>query len=426
MKKVILSILSLGILGALNAQVVKDTIVTGANYKDVVFYELDGGNKTAMEAKSWHLAFRPMVGQYGASIRFNSLVGDLRLIPSIDSLTQDQELKDIDTSGWAAQPRLFDLDKEILTGAFNQSSSSEFIGATFDYSWGEYVMQTHTVVPRRVFGAQIGSGFYLFKFLLQATERIYHVTYYKLGDADEVTYTVDMSNATDKNYVYSNILDKSTLNAEPKMTEWDLLFGQYATFVTVPQGSMVYVVSGVLSNLDVEIAKIITSNPEGYVKDGSEEYSKDNNVIGWNSWKQSGQGGTTISDTTLFFVKAKNGAIWKVRFLDFISGTGTSELAGAYILEKEVLSGLGVAEQAVVISAIYPNPANDNAQLVVDVANDATIEVYDLTGMKIHETNLNAGFQTVTINTSEFTNGIYQVVVSSNGKQTTKKLVVQH
>lgn len=419
MKKVLFSILSLGIMGTSFAQVTTDTVTTGAGYLNQQFYKLADGNETAIGAKSWHLAFRPNVGQFGATIRFNSLTGDLRFLPNADV---DESLVDADTTGWATQESLYDLDDNILVGAFNQNSEIEISGDQFDYSWGQYVMASHSVAAKRAFGALIGSDFYIFKFSLQAVEKIYTVTYFKLGDANEVTYTVDMSTSNDKNFVYSNVIDKNTLDVEPKALEWDLFFGQYHTNVG---GGMMYPVAGVLNNLKTEVAKVIDADPAGYGYTGNEVFSTKNNAIGY-TWKAAGQGGVTIADTVAYFVKATDGAIWKIRFTGFISGGGSDPLAGSYIFDKELISAVGLNDVTSVFTQLYPNPANDNVQLVVDAVENTTIEIYSLSGTKVYTNTINGGLQTLPINTADFMNGMYQVVVTSNGVKTAKKLVVQH
>ncbi len=419
MKKVLFSILSMGIIGTSFSQVTTDTITTGAGYLNQQFYKLADGSETTMEATSWHLAFRPNVGQFGATIRFNSLMGEVRYLPSTDV---DESLVTADTTGWSSQEVLYDIDSNILVGAFNQNSEIEISGDQFDYSWGQYVMASHSVVAKRAFGAKIGSDFYVLKFSLNAVAKIYTVTYFKLGDAAEVTYDVDMSASNDKNFVYSNIIDKSTLDTEPKTNEWDLFFGQYYTNVG---GGMMYKVAGVLNNLNTQVAKVIDSDPTNYTYTTNESFSINNNVISY-TWKASGQGGTTIADTVVYFVKATDGAIWKVRFTGFISGVGSNPLAGSYILDKELISAVGVNDVATVFTQLYPNPANDNVQLVVDATENTTIQIYSLSGAKVYSNTINEGLQTLSINTAELMNGMYHVVVTSNGLQTAKKLVVQH
>jgi hypothetical protein len=290
-----------------------------------------------------------------------------------------------------------------------------------DYSWGKYAMASHSVQALRAFGASIGTDFYIFKFNLDAVAKIYTVTYFKLGASAEEVYTVNMSTMTDKNYVYSNIIDKSTLNDEPKSTNWDLFFGQYVTDVG---GGQYYPVAGVLNNLNTEVVKVITQDAVNQMPTGNEVFSKNNNVINY-TWKNAGQGGVTIADTVVFFMKAVDGAVWKLRFTGFISASAAN-LPGSYILEKQIISAVGLDKTTQTFMEMYPNPANDMVQIIVDAQNNTGISVFSLTGEQVYATSVSNGLQNVQVNTADLSNGIYQVVVSSNGNQTTKKLVVQH
>ncbi len=415
MKKILYSILSLGILGTASAQVMTDTITTGTGYLNQAYYSLENDVQATADAKAWHIAFCSLTQQPGMSIRFNSLNGNLRLLPNANV---EVPITSVDTSGWASEAQLVDMDSNYYVGAFDQSAGN----GQLDYSWGEYNTTTHKLSPKRIFGAQIGTDFYAIHFSLVPQTSIYHITYYKLGETDSVSYDLDFTAYTSKNYVYTNLFDQSVLDLEPKANTWDLFFGQYYTNVG---GGMMYPVAGVLNNLKTEVAKVITTDPANYTRDNSEIYSMNNNVISY-TWKASGQGGTTIADTVVYFVKATDGAIWKVRFTGFISGVGSNPLAGSYILDKELISAVGVNDVATVFTQLYPNPANDNVQLVVDATENTTVEIYSLSGAKVYSNIINGGLQTLSINTAELMNGMYQVVVTFNGNKTNKKLIIQH
>jgi hypothetical protein len=76
---------------------------------------------------------------------------------------------------------------------------------------------------------------------------------------------------------------------------------------------------------------------------------------------------------------------------------------------------------------LWPNPAHDqinimNAQNQLDGAS--TIEISNLNGQLIHSQKSNPG-TTSTIQTNGWAKGVYMVKASSNGAQTTKKLIIQ-
>jgi len=414
MKKVLLSILSLGMLGTASAQV-KDTVITGSGYLNQKFYSLANDEQATMTATSWHVAFAPNVMQANTAIRFNALVGTVKVLPNADI---NAAITAVDTTGWAAEETLYDNDADILLGAFNQSGGT----SQMDFSWGEYDVTTHNLKAARTFGAKIGTAFYAIRFSLQSLAKIYTVTYFKLGETDSVTYNVNLNAYLTKNYVYSNLADQSVLDLEPATANWDLFFGQYYGDY---QGIMMYKVAGVLNNLGTEVAKVIDNNPATYSYTGTEQFSANNNVIHYD-WKSSGPSGSSVADTVVYFVKAKNGEIWRLVFTGFVSGTGSGADAGSYIFDKELISALGVNNVTSVFTEIYPNPANDMAQVVVDAAANTTIEIFSLAGAKVYSTEVTGGLQTLQVNTSDLNAGVYQVVVSSNGLRTAKKLMIQH
>jgi hypothetical protein len=78
---------------------------------------------------------------------------------------------------------------------------------------------------------------------------------------------------------------------------------------------------------------------------------------------------------------------------------------------------------------VLPNPANNVANVSIELSNDAAvaITVTDLSGKVVYTTDLGTvnGTQDVQVNTSSFTSGVYMVNVTVDGAVTTQKLVVR-
>lgn len=79
---------------------------------------------------------------------------------------------------------------------------------------------------------------------------------------------------------------------------------------------------------------------------------------------------------------------------------------------------------------VYPNPANDQANVTFSLVNDAAVvvTVTDLAGKVVYtsnEGNNAAGTHSLTINTSSFSNGVYMVNFSANNEVSTQKLVIR-
>jgi hypothetical protein len=88
-------------------------------------------------------------------------------------------------------------------------------------------------------------------------------------------------------------------------------------------------------------------------------------------------------------------------------------------------------EEVTAVSGIhvFPNPANNSANVSIELSNDAAvaINVTDLSGKVVYTTDLGTvnGTQDVQVNTSSFTSGVYMVNVSVDGAVSTQKLVVR-
>lgn len=78
-----------------------------------------------------------------------------------------------------------------------------------------------------------------------------------------------------------------------------------------------------------------------------------------------------------------------------------------------------------------PNPFNDQTSITYQLkksADKVSVEVYDVTGAKLFETNgsnLKAGNYSVDVNTSEFAAGLYFYSITVDGVKVTKKMIAQ-
>lgn len=416
MNKLFTSILSLTLLTSATAQVTTDTVTTEHNYENQQFYSLSNGVQASNQYNSWNIGFGVDAFTYDAPIRFNSLIGDIRELPNADI---NDLLTEVDTTGWGAQSSLYDSDANVFHGALSREEADQ---NDLLYFWGKYDTQTHNINPIRTFGALIGTDFYVMRFKLSAVQNVYTIEYAKLTDAEVTTFNIDLNGYASKNYVYFNLAGNNIVDFEPAAADWDLFFGKYYTNY---QGIAMYPVAGVMTNGGVQVARVVDANAENYAFTWQETFSSENNIIGYD-WKQAGQTGVTMADTLVYFVKAKTGAIWKVFFTNFISGTQTDELAGSYIFNKELISTVATKENQEIFTQLYPNPSNSKVQLVVDATSNTTVEIYNLSGQNMFTTRLEAGMQTVNIGTADMANGMYQVVITTSTQQKVIKLAIQH
>ena len=80
------------------------------------------------------------------------------------------------------------------------------------------------------------------------------------------------------------------------------------------------------------------------------------------------------------------------------------------------------------LAQVFPNPVNEVAfiQIDVDVVSDVTLDVYDMLGRKVERVNLGTvvGNTTLDYNTSNLTNGMYNLHLTVGDKFVSKKITV--
>ena len=420
MKKTLLNIFIFGAaFSGLSQTPVQDAVITGQGYVNECWYQLASGDKATANALNWDLAFSTdPFGNIGTSIRFNHLKGDLYYIPGVNTA----DFETVDTTGMVANGKLYNSEADWGRGAFNSMSATSNV----DYGWAEYNTVTHTLSASKIFVAKIDGAYY--KIMVDMNplpaSRTYKIKYAKLGETSSEK-VISYGQYTSRNFIYFNLLNGEIENREPAGNDWDLFFGKYDAIVLPGRH---YPTAGVLSNLGVEVALVNQTNAATYNYQGNEAFSEDANIIGWTNWKETGQGGSSVSDTTVYFVKDRAGAIWKLLFTEFVSGTGTGADAGKYGFEKTLVSGLGIKEQEKsLLAEIYPNPANESVTIVIDNTTQTSIALYDVTGKMIKQVSSGeTGLHTVHINVESLNAGMYQILITEKGKSVARKLIVSH
>ena len=134
-----------------------------------------------------------------------------------------------------------------------------------------------------------------------------------------------------------------------------------------------------------------------------------------------------------------------VKLLDFAGATNGRIPLGSLISDGTFLYGMtaqgGTSEYGVVFKfalavgidelsmnnnelSVYPNPARGNFTISINaVMKNALVEIYTVFGEKVYSTILNNKQET--INTKQFSSGIYFVKVGAGEKLFTKKLIVE-
>jgi hypothetical protein len=88
------------------------------------------------------------------------------------------------------------------------------------------------------------------------------------------------------------------------------------------------------------------------------------------------------------------------------------------LLEMKIdfgLGGIGIAIPSKTIFNIYPNPANSILNITSEIAEPATIEIYNLNGSKILKQRMTEPHHS--INISDFTAGVYFIKIDNSVKK---------
>jgi hypothetical protein len=122
-------------------------------------------------------------------------------------------------------------------------------------------------------------------------------------------------------------------------------------------------------------------------------------------------------------------ANWMKTWTNFDPNNTNYEVT-CYVAPVDTTEGVTTINKASFgISKVYPNPAREQATLLLDVmeASKIRVTIGDVTGKIVAEVfngELSAGTQTIDISTANLTNGIYTVTVSSSANTKTLKLSI--
>lgn len=116
-------------------------------------------------------------------------------------------------------------------------------------------------------------------------------------------------------------------------------------------------------------------------------------------------------------------------FVSLISDDATPNYVEAPVVRLNFEGNIGVKEKDLVTNVnIFPNPASETATVEYSLGNtsDVTIVVTDIAGKTVETITagqVSAGTNSAELNVANYSNGIYNVVITSNESSVTKKFV---
>jgi Secretion system C-terminal sorting domain len=107
---------------------------------------------------------------------------------------------------------------------------------------------------------------------------------------------------------------------------------------------------------------------------------------------------------------------------------GTPELVTAPVVRLDFDPAVALESSTIAVTGMYPNPTTNKTELNINLANagDVIVSVLDVAGKVVATTvysSLNAGDQTISVDASALTAGMYHVNVTSNGATVSQKLI---
>ncbi|MCS6896270.1 MAG: T9SS type A sorting domain-containing protein [Bacteroidia bacterium] len=348
-----------------------DTVIMGAGYRNMVFYQLQTGRQDTAARCGWHLAFEVPIR--GAAIRVNHPCG-----VTLYKTTRD-------TSQWAVLSlsdtvtALYDDLCKWERGAFNTTAGP----SAFDVGWGIYNLSDHITRGDSLYIIRVGNTFK--KFWIQRLEgSSYFIRIANLDGSQDTAYAVSKTIASGKNFVYLNLLTHQVYSIEPDPAQWDLVFTQYAKFISPPNNPstpVLYNLTGVLINQKVKAARVRLSRQANPDTITISAYPLDSciSIIG-DDWKSFVSGQWILADTLYFLVQDRAGRLWRVRFIDF-GGSAT----GRVVLEKALIQSASTGLDMALTERflVYPNPVREGFSVSLPSAFSGDVELYALTGERL-------------------------------------------
>jgi hypothetical protein len=420
MKKITtLSFLFLSAFSVLKAQAVNDSVITGANYVNQIWYSLANDEQGTQPKDNWDLAFE--VSGFSGSVLANTQKG-LTIYQTPYAIAS---WATIDTTGAVANwPVLHNSEQTWDGGALNSNPDGNL-----DLGWGQYDVNTHIVSGDSIYLVKLVSGSWKKLRIDALASGSYQFTWANVDGSDSTTATVAKSSYTGKNFAYYSLETKTAFDREPATTAWDLTFTKFYGLTPSQGGPVLYSLTGVLQNKKVKSFKAYPVDAATTAFDTT-TFTPRINTLGadWKTFNNS-TFAYEIADSTVYFVKTAAGDIWKVIFTGFSGGS-----AGKYVFSKELVQAAaipnGIAETQLSALGMYPNPAKGQFSLVYNYdgseLNSTAVNVFDLTGRMVAEQTIavQQGINQHSVDISSLQPGIYMVALPGFGNKA-QRLIIQ-
>ena len=417
MKKYSLLLVSILISSGTFAQTaVFDSVSMGAGYNQQIWYSMSNGEVHNDSSYNWDLMFTTnLMGSNAYTNAPNGVV--LYQVPN----TNISGFSTLDTTGYTYWQQLNNSDQTWFWGAFDQNT-----GAFPDFGWGTYNMTSHEVTGDSLYLVQLNnmggpSDFKKLAIVKKTSTGDWIIHYSNLDNTGDVVDTILRNDYAGKNFSYYSLRNETQIDREPQTDNWDITFVRYAA-----SAISYYPVTGVLNNIDVVAAQADNTffNDADWANySGSIDSSI--NVIGydWKNWTGSAY---EVTDSLVYFVKAKDGNIWKFEFTSY-EGSASGKIV---FMKEEVPVGISSIENSINSVSLYPNPSSGNSSLLIDAQKTQTVS-FGITNsigtlVNVQTVSVKEGLNFIPLETSQLSNGIYFIKdLSQTGSQAMKMVIAR-
>jgi hypothetical protein len=388
-----------------------DSVVLGGGDSLQAYYTLASGHTDYVALDEWDLAFETQGITFG--IWLNEAKGErLYVYPNGDTSNWNT----VDTVGLSGWEVLHNSDTTWATGGFDRNSTDPF-----DVGWGFYTgPPNHAVYGDSINIVVFADGSVKKLWIMSLDDKLYKFRYADLDGSNEVLDSIDKNNYPEDNFAYYNLNTGQELNREPANTQWDLLFTKSLHAMEV--APMVYEAAwgAVYLNHQVQVARATGVNVNDF--DPMSYNIEDSTItaIG-TSYRELNSSVWQAVPSTAYYVRGKNGTVYKLVFTEVDSATGKIVFNVTY---DEPATGIAGISNGLNLS-VYPNPIEGQLNLTFNTttAGNMQLNVTDIAGKLLVQKNIEAaaGANTYQLSTAQLPQGLLLVnLVSAEGSFTQK------
>jgi hypothetical protein len=397
------------------------------------FVNLASSDVVLVDDTNWDLAFMTPLS---AAIRINEGQG-VRLWHVTGAAAEDFN-SPLDTTGqFESWTELFNSTDVWQIGAFNMGLDGFSDDNPGEFGWGQYAQTV--VTGTELFVIKLRNGEYKKIVIDELSAGTFYFYYSDLNNENGVQKEYSKSNFNGKLNGYYDLEKGESLDREPAIDQWHLLFSKYVQIIPDGQGgTQPYPVVGVRTNRGLKVAQLDNVDVVNTPKPTPEEFSSIITEIG-HDWKElnfSTFEYEMIKDRVYFVqkfefqkvndetVEVPVGDLYKLVFTGFEGGAFTFDIADPTLSVNETNYDNSKF-------AVYPNVISKNEALSLVYAGSefgqANLNIYSSTGSMVYtqSVNLSQNVQISNINTADFNSGVYFVRIQKGNSIYTQKFVVR-